>query len=362
MNRIDITTKPERRDLSNASIRLLFMIRFFRWYLCIAVLLLIVGLSGIPEGWEYESVFRFLGFVSIVAIMFPFGAARVCAKEKLKLISEEAPTCFVDREGYGAKSKLVELYVKWEVFNAVCETKKYIFMRARGNSYIIYKHLLSDETLAAVKEILAQAPISKLKSSQAARRKRRTIPTLLPLAIAAALLLILLAFNYDNWQRFMNSRGSKDADRTFWTAVLKDRNFQEALVHTTDDLKNQIGIPKWGELASSWKKHVGLFKEYELLGVGGSWLWNGPSLVECARVDAKVLGDNGIIYIKSRWYRIEEQWMLNSFDMLFPRLGKESDLFEEYDIKYHRFRESATPGTIEQVMQNLGTIEDKGNK
>ncbi len=61
---------------------------------------------------------------------------------------------------YGVKTDLFQWNLKWKMFSSIYETKKYIFMkRIDGPCHVIYKNCLPDETVVAIRKIIANTPI-----------------------------------------------------------------------------------------------------------------------------------------------------------------------------------------------------------
>lgn len=66
----------------------------------------------------------------------------------------------MDKEGFGTETDTFQWYIKWCMFSSIYETKQYIFMKQIDGPYhVLFKNRLPDETVTAIREILASAPI-----------------------------------------------------------------------------------------------------------------------------------------------------------------------------------------------------------
>ena len=163
MDRIEFNMKPSRDDLSGALIKMMQMSTFFRTYYIlgivgIAVLILLAKINAI-HAILYVNLMVAVGFALVVPITLALGIAKKISKS----FHREDIRFIMDNEGYRVKTDTAEFFMKWQGFDYIKETKKYIFMKPgdRRRPFVIYTSILSSETVSSIKKILANAPAAK---------------------------------------------------------------------------------------------------------------------------------------------------------------------------------------------------------
>lgn len=167
MDRIEFEMQPQKRDFEGATMRRMLMSRGFRGYLIlfISIFLVLVVLAEINDKPKYENLLSLFGFGCLAALIVPFAIPHKLAKSALKSYYKNGDRLFfLDKERYGVKSATFECYFRWQMFDLICETKNYIFLKRNDGPYfVIFKRPLSDETVSSIKELLAEVPVKKKK-------------------------------------------------------------------------------------------------------------------------------------------------------------------------------------------------------
>jgi len=102
--------------------------------------------------------------ISFFGLVLPIGFILSLAKAGFKASSQVNRIYYVNKDGYGLKTDFTEFFAKWEGFEHVEETDKYILMKLKRSSLpTIYKYLLPPETVSDIKKIIADAPIKNKK-------------------------------------------------------------------------------------------------------------------------------------------------------------------------------------------------------
>lgn len=164
MESIEFEMKPSKDDLNTLSIKLLMMSLWFRIYLVLCLLFLCT-FWFLSKRYGPSWRFSIFGFISFLGLICPFAWVLGGARFYHKRFWEGTKRIFiVNTQGCGSRSELWETFIRWQAFNDVLETKKYILIRSNKyprTRFTIYKHLLPDETVSSIKKILADVPVPK---------------------------------------------------------------------------------------------------------------------------------------------------------------------------------------------------------
>ncbi|MHC4641537.1 MAG: YcxB family protein [Planctomycetota bacterium] len=163
MDRIEYKMLFKITDYKGAIMKRMLNSRSFHVYLIFHILLLItIGVLAQVYGDSIGGdLLIILFYVCLAALAVPFLVPNHQARNSIKLYNKYGDMLFfMDKEEYGFKSDLLQLNLKWKMFSSIYETKKYIFMkRIDGQCHVILKNCLPDETVIAIKKILANTPI-----------------------------------------------------------------------------------------------------------------------------------------------------------------------------------------------------------
>jgi len=164
MDGIEFNMEPSRDDFSGALIKMMQMSTFFRTYYIlgiagIAILILLAKINEI-HAILYVNLMVVIGFALVVPIAVALGIAR---RKVSKSFYREEVRFIIDNEGYRVKTDTSEFFMKWQGFDYIKETQKYIFMKPRNKRppFVIYTSLLPGETTSSIKKLLANAPVVK---------------------------------------------------------------------------------------------------------------------------------------------------------------------------------------------------------
>ena len=166
MEKVEFCIKPSMKDVNEQVSFLVFRLVFFRLYFIIFIsAFAILSVSNIISvfcnmpNWIY--LFTVISFFGLV---LPIGFILSLAKAGFKASSQVNRIYYVNKDGYGLKTDFTEFFAKWEGFEHVEETDKYILMKLKRSSLpTIYKYLLPPETVSDIKKIIADAPIKNKK-------------------------------------------------------------------------------------------------------------------------------------------------------------------------------------------------------
>jgi len=163
MDRIEYKMLFKITDHKGAIMNRMLNSRSFHVYLIFHILLLItiVILAEVYVDSIGGDLLSILFVVCLAALAVPFSVPGHRARTYIKVYNKYGEALyFMDKEKCGFKSDLFQTSLKWEMFTSIYETKKYIFMkRIDGQSHVIFKTCLPDETVMAIKKILANTPI-----------------------------------------------------------------------------------------------------------------------------------------------------------------------------------------------------------
>ena len=139
------------------------MSSFFRTYYILGIsgIAVLVLLAKIHE--SHAILYVNLMVVVGLALAAPVASALGIASKISKSFNRKDIRFIIDNEGFREKTDTVEFFMKWQGFDYIKETKKYIFMKPQDRRcpLVIYKSLLPSETTSSIKKILADAPVPK---------------------------------------------------------------------------------------------------------------------------------------------------------------------------------------------------------
>ncbi len=167
MDRIEFEMNPSYRDFKKAAVKGFLMSNFWRVYFGSIILFLIIIeiFANIYENSRFESIASKLNFTLGIVLIFSLATLMGLVRAAFK--SRQATgkmIFFLDEGGYGYKSEYFEVYLKWKYFNVIYELPKYIRMESRIKrkpGVIIFKNLLSEDTVSSIKEILKDVDVPK---------------------------------------------------------------------------------------------------------------------------------------------------------------------------------------------------------
>ena len=164
MDRIEFEMNISLRDVRGLMIRRLCTSRIVRiYYIAVIIVsfLVLIAISDTHDRSDYENLIMFI----TIALIFPFALGLGFASAALKISKREGKKIFfLDRQGFGSRTDTYEVYFKWERFDFIDETEKYIFIKKNRRPHItIYKHILPYETVSSIKKIIAEVPVPNKK-------------------------------------------------------------------------------------------------------------------------------------------------------------------------------------------------------
>jgi hypothetical protein len=163
MDRIEYKMMFKITDYKGMIMKRMLTSRSFYVYLIFHILFIIaIGVLAPVHGDSIcGGLLYILFWACLAALVVPFIYLSRQAGRLMKLYNEYGETLyFMDKDGCGAKTDLFQTNVKWKMFTSIYETKKYIFMkRIDRDCHVIFKNCLPDETVMAIKKILANTPI-----------------------------------------------------------------------------------------------------------------------------------------------------------------------------------------------------------
>jgi len=166
MNRIEFKMNPTKRDFEKAAVSGLLHKRNFWVYVSviIAVLMIMEIIANLFV--ESTNMISKMAFVLMILIFFPLAISMALARRAFALyhIYHNGRVYHLSNEGYGVTFGKSNFFMEWRHFKKFKETDRYIFLDLkRGRSYVIFKHLLSKETVCSIKQILAEASVPEKK-------------------------------------------------------------------------------------------------------------------------------------------------------------------------------------------------------
>jgi len=117
--------------------------------------------SRFPE-MGLKTVGRMTGAVICVFLISPFILFSLGTSD----LSPDKIVQYLDLKGYGEKRKSSEVRYGWEGTRRIAETKRYILIKPAGRgqrTFVIYKRLLPEETIHAIREILEAVSVESKK-------------------------------------------------------------------------------------------------------------------------------------------------------------------------------------------------------
>lgn len=163
MDRIEYKMLFKITDYKGMIMKKMLTSRSFYVYLIFHILFIItIGVLAPVHGDSIcGGLLYILFWACLAALAVPFIYLSRQARRLIELYNEYGDILYLmDKDGFGVTTDLFQSNVKWKMFTSIYETKKYIFMkRIDRECHVIFKNCLSDETVAAIRTILTNAPI-----------------------------------------------------------------------------------------------------------------------------------------------------------------------------------------------------------
>ncbi len=137
-----------------------FRYRIFLGIEIVILILLIVLFPLYKNSWfAYSSPVIIV--VLLICLRIPYTVRRIKSQNLAEQLREHHNMIYlIDVEQFCARSDEMYYFVKWTLFRAIKETKKYIFLYYKPQDYwVIHKHLLPAETVDAIRNVLKQVPL-----------------------------------------------------------------------------------------------------------------------------------------------------------------------------------------------------------
>jgi len=160
---VEFKILPSSKDFVKASLSSAVRDRVFWVYVGVILTVLIITeiISRIIP--LIQSALPVVGFVGMVLLSLPFIIC-VVGGSLTYVLSEPSndKVYFLNSDGYGVRFGKSLNFTEWNRYKQIIETGNYIILRQRNGRYnVIFKRLLSEETVAKIKKILYEAPVKK---------------------------------------------------------------------------------------------------------------------------------------------------------------------------------------------------------
>jgi len=290
------------------------------------------------------------GVVFIVLGMWLYSFIRctlsILAKYKLR---KKKGDYFVtlDEKGYSVTSGETSILINWDNFRKFSETNNFFFLRTKsGDVFTLSKKNIGDSLITDTREVISNIPLKDKNKPRAGKKYLLWAGVLLAIGF---ILLFLFYF----WSRIV-STPEVPLTKKFWLSALENKAYEKAYAHITEDFKNRLDFPAWRTANEQLLEKIGTLKEYELSYYSRAHHYSkdhGHQLR--TRVDAKIMGDRGSVYIRTQVYKTHEDWLVNGFEVLYPVINKQSYLTRD-DIEYLKEQdESGIPKLYKKIPWNI---------
>jgi len=337
-NRVEFKMELKGNEVSNMIWSKVFSSVCFRVF----VIILLIGISASnlllwsDKGnySQYKDLLEDIGFLSttilIVIFIFIAGYAKFIKDIYNKIFTNA--TFVIDDEGFAYKTDTTNYYRKWGGFRDINETNKYIFLRSTGaGNHVIFKNLLSEEELTTTKNILANVEISKNlsnienKQNEKKRKSYKGLKILIGMFVFIVL-IVSLFFTFYITQR-LSSKAFK-AEKV-WTAAFSG-NVEFVYNNTTEDFKRRVALEEIQKAIGDAKSQIVNFKEYKLEGVSSAFSsTTGEPTKRMSNIHSIIYGKDSMVFIESCFHKIDNDWLLNSFNIVIPKLKQHPFISED---------------------------------
>jgi len=164
-NEVEFSMKPSKKDFAKVSITNIIHKRTF-WIYEGGLIAFLTGAEIYAKANpNVEDFVATLGAIGLLMIIIPFPVFAALGKVMWTLRTPKENDIFiVNDDGCGLKCGKSISFLEWNRFKQIEEIGNYVFLRKyQGPYFVIFKHLLSDETVSEIKKILAQVPVENKK-------------------------------------------------------------------------------------------------------------------------------------------------------------------------------------------------------
>lgn len=159
---VEFRMVPSVKDCSKATMYLLVRRPVF-WIYTVAIIAALIIMEIIARlKPQTEDPIAVIAFIAMLMLILPFVICGAWGRVMHTLYPPSKDKIyFLNCDGYGIKFGKSIYFTEWQRFERIVETGNYVFLKMRkGRNCVIFKSLLSKETVSNVKKVLAEAPVA----------------------------------------------------------------------------------------------------------------------------------------------------------------------------------------------------------